>query len=170
MAMMKFEILKKFSDPTEARDFYDTVAARPLAVVVKRVGEKVTDYVVCKPFIGDAYDRVADQVFSLDITLRENVVDQDAAEAVRVGVVDGLILEFTNPAGDVDVYADDGSAGFIKDMLNDPGDPTLTADGKSTSAGAHRAREGWAPSELKPTGQAFEDYKRGGHSEGNTLN
>ena len=172
MAMMKFEILFKSSDPAAARTFYDAQSARPLAMLVKRVGEKVTDYLVCKPFAGDAYDRVADQIMSVDVAHREDIADVDPAnnpglaEAARVGVVDGLILEFTNADGTIGVFSDDGE--YVHNMLNEA--EVVEADGSHSNDGAHRAREGWAPSQLAPTGQAFEDYKRGGHSEGNSLN
>ena len=165
MAMMKFEILFKDSDPVKARAFYDTQTVRPLAMVVKRVGEKVTDYMVCKPFVGDAYDRVADQILSLDVLSRENVLDQDAAEAARDGRMEGLILEYSNGT-DVEIFSSDGN--YVHNMLNEA--EVVEADGSHSNDGAHRAREGWEPGTLKPTGQAFEDYKRGGHTEGNSLN
>ena len=177
MAMMKFEILFKSSDAAEARAQFDAQTTTPLAMVVKRVGPKVTDYLVCKPYGGSAYDRVADQILSLDVLPREVIADADPAnnpglaEAARVGRVEGLILEQTLVDDTIQIYSSDGN--FVHNMLNDPGDPALTADGKSTSAGAHRAREGWekpADTPVKPTGQAFNDYQSGGHSQGNSLN
>jgi hypothetical protein len=185
MAMMKFEVLFKEKDPTKARAFYDAEALRPLAMVVKRVGEFVTEYRVCKPFTGDTFDRVADQIMSLDIPHREDVNDQDEAETARVGVVDGLILEWTNADNTVSIYSDDGE--FIHYMIgekaddtlvtettvteNEDGSKTVSREGQSTNAGAHRAEEGFPPAAaVKPTGQAFEDYKRGGHTQGNSLN
>jgi hypothetical protein len=170
MAMMKFEILFKSSDAAEARAEFDSAGVVPLAMVVKRVGPQVTDYLVCKPFVGDAFDRVADQILSLDVLTRENVADQDAAEAAREGRMEGLILEYSNGT-DVEIFSSDGN--FVHNMLNDAGDETLTADGAHTNDGAHRAREGWAsPADVpaKPTGQAFNDYQSGGHTEGNSLN
>jgi len=166
MAMMKFEILFKSSDPAEARTFYDAQTFKPLAMVAKRVGEKVTDYLVCKPFAGDTFDRIADQILSLDVLHRVNVADQDAADAARVGRMEGLILEQTIADGTVDIYSSDGN--YIHNMLNEA--EVVESDGSHSNDGAHRAREGWGPGSLAPTGQAFEDYKRGGHTEGNSLN
>lgn len=177
MAMMKFEILFKSSDPAEARAFYDAETSGPLAMVVKRVGPQVTDYLVCKPYGESSYNRVADQILSLDVLPREVIADADPAnnpglaEAARDGRVEGLILEETLVDGTIQIYSSDGN--FVHNMLNEEGDLTLTAEGAHTNDGAHRAREGWekpADAPVRATGQAFNDYQSGGHSQGNSLN
>lgn len=154
MANFKLEVLHKVNDAAEARTLFDAVAKSPKCIVQKRVGEYVTDYLVCVPFHGDAFDRVADQMLTLDVPHREDVADMDAAEAARGGTgdMDGLTFEYEAMDGSVEIYSDDGT--FLHFMIAEKKDPP--------SVGGHRAEEGFAPpTQIKPTGQAFNDSQLG---------
>jgi len=154
MAIFKLEILHKVNDPAEARTLFDAVTKNPKCIVMKRVGEYVNDFLVCVPFHGDTFDRVFDQILTLDVPHREDVADIDAAEAARGGTgdIDGLTFEYQALDGSVEVYSDDGT--FLHNMIAEPKSPP--------SVGGHRAEEGWAPpSQIKPTGQAFNDSQLG---------
>lgn len=154
MAKFKLEVLHKVNDPAEARTLFDAETRNPKCVVMKRVGEYVTDYLVCVPYHGDTFDRIGDQMLSLDIPHREDVADMDAAEAARGGDgdIDGMTFEYANPDGSVAIYSDDGT--FIHSMIAEPKNPP--------SVGGLRAEEGFAPpTQIKPTGQAFNDSQLG---------
>ena len=154
MANFKLEVHHKVNDPSEARTLFDAVATSPKCIVMKRVGEYVTDYLVCVPYHGDSFDRVADQMLSLDVPHREDVADIDAAEAARGGTgdMDGLTFEYQNPDASVAVYSDDGT--FLHFMIAEAKNPP--------NVGGHRAEEGFAPpTQIKPTGQAFNDSQLG---------
>lgn len=175
MAKFKFEILAKVQDPAEVRALYDAEPRSPKCIVQKRVGEFQTDYLLCVPYIGDEFDRRGSQMLFLDIAHREDVADQDAAEAARGGSgdIDGLTLEHTNTDGTVSVYSDDGQ--YLNYMIAEKA--VVEVDGSHSNDGAHRAEEGWEiPTQIKPSGQAFNDSKKGvagadsAGFDGNTLN
>lgn len=154
MPKFKLEVLQKVNDPASARTLFDAETRNPKCIVMKRVGEYVNDYLICVPYVGDSFDRVADQMLSLDVPHREDVADMDAAEAARGGTgdIDGLTFEYSNPDGSVSVFSDDGT--FIHNMIAEAKNPP--------NVGGHRAEEGFAPpSQIKPTGQAFNDSQLG---------
>lgn len=156
MAKFKLEILNKVNDPSEAQTLVGAVTTFPKYIAVRRVGPKVTEYLVCVPFVGDAFDRVFDKLLTIESPHKGDVADFATAVADRATVPDGLILEQNNAGGTVSIYTDDGE--FINDLIAEP--ETVAANGSHTNDGGHRAREGWSPpTEISPTGQAFNDSK-----------
>jgi hypothetical protein len=158
MAKFKLEILHKVNDPAEASTLIDTVTTFPKYMVVKKPFPKIVEYLVCVPFVGDTFDRVFDQMLSINAPLKGDVADFATAVVERADVVDGLILEQVNADATVSVYTDDGN--FAVDMIAEA--PVVEADGHLSNIGGLRAREGWSPpSKIKPSGQAFNDSQLG---------
>ena len=158
MAKFKLEILHNVNDPSEAETLVGSVTTFPKYVVVRKPGDKVTEYLVCVPFVGDTFDRPFDQMLSIDAPHKGDVADFATAVSERATVPDGLILEQVNLDATVSVYTDDGN--FIVDMIAEP--EVVEPDGSHSNDGGSRAREGWAPpSQIKPSGQAFNDSQLG---------
>ncbi len=165
MAKFKLQILAKETDPEVIKVAYAAETRKPKYIVSKRVGEFQTDYLLCVPYAGDMFDLPASQFLTLTIAHREDIDDLDPvnnpglAEDARIGVVDGVVLEQTNVDDTISIYSVDGQ--WIKDMIAEA--PVVEADGSHSNDGAHRAREGFTkpPTQIKPTGQAFNDSKLG---------
>lgn len=152
MAKFKLEVLKKVNDPAVAETELGLITTFPKYIVVKKPFPKIVEYLICVPFVGDQFDRVGDQLLDISAPHKADEANQAAAVLARADVPDGLILEVTNADATVSVYTDDGQ--FVNDMIAQKKDlPNI---------GGHRAEEGWAPpSQIKPTGQAFNDSQLG---------
>lgn len=155
MAKFNLEVLHKTNDAAEAETKLGEITTFPRYIVVKKPTTNITEYWVCVPFIGDQFDRPSSQLYNVDVELHTaDHADMAAAVAAREGLVDGLILEQTVVGGTIDAYADDGQ--YAHDQIAEKKD--LAAG----NIGGHRAEEGFAPpSQIKPTGQAFNDSQLG---------
>lgn len=153
MAKFNLEVLKKTRDAAEAETELGLITTFPKYIVVKKPTINITEYWVCVPFIGDQFDRLAGNLYN--VTVGEHTtghLDLATAVAARGDIVDGLIVEQANVGGTFDTYADDDQ--YAHDQISEKKD--------GTNIGGHRAEEGFAPpSQIKPTGQAFNDSQLG---------